>query len=158
MSRRWAWLGALALAVHLPAGAWDVSDGGDADSGMNGCVLRSPPVTVNDGYVETTVRLVLDGEHIAVIADAPLDPEFDDMSVSVDGGDSLGVPEVASRYVARLDASRDLLDEFRRGLEAEVHLRLWPTWPSLGRVGFPFDLRGFTRSMDSLTDCIGDQD
>jgi len=141
------------LAVTEAAAGWQAELAQDPVDELRRCLLRSDPLMVHDGYAQTRVQVVYNGQAFLLVADSPMDTAFGDLGVAVDAFPALPPARLAGDRIAVFDQARQLEERFRRGAEATFGMRFWPTWPSKGRLEIDFDLTGFSRALQQLRDC-----
>lgn len=118
------------------------------------CALESTPVTVNDGYLDTPVRLRFTGGTLRVLTESNIDLQGQDLGVQVD--DNAPVPFSALEGKTDVLVGGDLdavVEQFVRGREAGVKLRFWPSWPVTGTKTATFSLIGFTKAWNQFETC-----
>jgi hypothetical protein len=155
MTRRW--LSGLLLACLLvkPAlASWSVVREPDPLDGQIRCLIRSGTVTVPDGYGDTPVTIVGNGQKWIVMTESELDTSFADLELVVDEEPPFtdGTVEHNTYLVFAQDYSK-ILEQFKAGLKVTVYLRFWPTWPVTQRFAAEFSLIGFTKATQTLPSC-----
>lgn len=133
---------------------WSVKRVYDPVVGSTRCVMETRPRAIHDGYQNTVVFLRVDRERMLVITQSQVDISQGDVGVSVDQADIIGPDSVYLDQSLLFEKSiANIVGQFKPGLEAEVYLRFWPTWPSKGLKTVSFSLIGFTRNYARLPDC-----
>jgi hypothetical protein len=151
--RRAAVLAVLGIGLAcqpLPLAAeWAVTPGSPS-----GCALESSPESLSDGYQTTTARLRVDAAHVTVTSPSAFDAGFGDIAIAVDEDAKVPMDRLADARTAVFESRyAALVEQFKRGLQARVMLRFWPTWPATGLHSASFSLIGFTRAYAQLHDC-----
>lgn len=151
------WFSGLLLLGALAAPAlasWSVVRGPDPLTGQDRCLIRSDTLTLYDGYGDTSVTLVGNGQQWVVVTGSEIDASFADLELVVDNDPPLknGTVERNTRLVFAQDYSA-LQERFKAGRKVTVYLRFWPTWPATQRFAAEFSLKGFTRTLASLPNC-----
>jgi hypothetical protein len=119
-----------------------------------GCLLESPPASLSDGYQNTTVRVRVDGKAVRVSSPSVFDAGFSDIGIAVDEEPLVPMDRLADPRTAVFESQYDtLLQQFKRGLDARLQLRFWPTWPETGTHSATVSLIGFTRAHARLEQC-----
>jgi hypothetical protein len=143
-----------AEAMH--SDSWSVVQGEDPHSGKESCLLVSRHIEMPDGYGTAQVQLIFGQQALMIRTDSNLDPAYPDQGIRVDEG-RLIPPEPPfpfQRQNAVFEVARDqIVDEFRRGREAELALGFWPTWPMTRTQRATISLLGFSDAHDALPDC-----
>lgn len=133
---------------------WSVKRVYDPIAGMTRCVMETRPRAVHDGYRNSVVFLRVDRERMLVVAQSQMDISKGDVGVSVDQMELIKPDSVYLDESLLYDKSiGEIINQFKPGLEAQVYLRFWPTWPSKGLKTVSFSLLGFTRQYARLPDC-----
>jgi hypothetical protein len=149
-------LAILTLAVLGPATGFSWTDDVTKDplTRQERCLLRSEVQTIQDGYGETPVSLVINDEALLVVTESQIDPSFGDLEVVVDDKAPLKTAKVAKDKVLVFDHDRAMLiDQFKAGAWATIYLRFWPTWPATQRFPAKFTLKGFTKAYSDFERC-----
>ena len=147
----------LALSGSTRATAWEVARVPSGGNDAAACVLRSPTQAMSDGYHGTQAMIAVQQDAISVITQAPLDTSVSDLGIQVDQGSFIPIDAVVERKRARFTAQYDvLIEQFKKGHQAQVRLRFWPTWPSTGPHAVTFSLLGFTKAYGELQACQGE--
>jgi hypothetical protein len=109
-----------------------------------------------DGYGTAQVQLIFGPQSLVITTDSNLDPAYPEQGIRVDGG-RLIKPEPPfpfQRQSALFKVARgEIVDEFRRGREAELALGFWPTWPMTRTQRVRISLLGFSDAYDALSGC-----
>jgi hypothetical protein len=118
------------------------------------CVLESSPESLSDGYQTTQARIRVDSKIVSLTSPSVLDAAFNDIGVFVDRQEMIPADRLADPRTAVFESRYGtLVDQFKRGLNARVQLRFWPTWPTTGVHSASFSLIGFTRAYARLDEC-----
>jgi len=134
--------------------AWTVDVAKDPLTRQERCLLRSEIQTIQDGYGETPVSLVVNDEALLVVTESQIDPGFGDLELIVDDKAPLKTTKVAQDKVLVFDNDRAMLiDQFKGGAWATVYLRFWPTWPATQRFPARFTLKGFSKAYSDFEHC-----
>jgi hypothetical protein len=156
--RVWRWLTVAVglgggLAPALAEAAWNAVIRPDPVTRQSRCLLVSETVTTADGYDATPVFLALDGVSLRVVVESELDDSFADLQLEVDTESPIHGSQIIHKKMI-LVFDRDLprlIEQFRAGKQATVHLRFWPTWPATQSFPVRFSLVGFSRAYDRFT-------
>jgi len=146
----------LAASDDVGPARWSVAQGIDPYTGKDTCLLLSRPVDMPDGYGTARVQLIFGPQALLVSTDSNLDPAYPDQGIRVDGGPLIPPepPFPFQRQGALFEIARDeIVDEFRRGREAELALGFWPTWPMTRTQRVAISLLGFSNAHDALPGC-----
>lgn len=147
-----AGLGGLAMAPVWADTAWTASIRADPVTRQSRCLLVSETVTTQDGYDSTPVFLALDGMSLRVVTESELDVSFNDLRLDVDMEPSVYSNKLIEKTILVFDQDMPkLIEQFRKGRQAIVHLRFWPTWPATQSFPVQFNLIGFSKAHDSFT-------
>ncbi len=149
-------LAILTLVVLGPATsfAWTAAVAKDPVTQQERCLLRSESQTLQDGYGETPVSLVINDEALLVITESQIDPGFGDLELLVDDKAPLKTTKVNKDKILVFDSDRAMLiDQFKAGAWATVYLRFWPTWPATQRFPARFTLKGFSKAYSDFERC-----
>jgi hypothetical protein len=144
---------AVGLAPALAEAAWNALIRPDPDTRQSRCLLVSDPVITEDGYDVTPVYLALDGAALRVVTESELDASFADLRLEVDAEPPITSNQIIHKKMI-LVFDQDLpqlIERFRAGKQATVHLRFWPTWPATQSFPVRFSLVGFSRAHDRFT-------
>ncbi|MBS0599789.1 hypothetical protein [Plasticicumulans sp.] len=161
-----------AVLTTLPVTAWELRPAGkDPLSGQTRCLLVEEPLTINDGYGETRIDILFNGEALIVVTDSEIDAGFNDLALSVAierrppaRGQKIVEPPPSPRFVpARIENKKTLVftdapaieEAFKAGSTASFALRFWPLWPSVGSIPVEVSLKGFTKVAEEFTRCTG---
>ena len=118
------------LAIALCAGGnatanWSVMK---LEGQESKCMLESERIEIFDGYQNTAIRMVVDGNSVAVKSVSTLDPGFSDIGIQVDKKAFIHANKVTQDKTASFDINHAaLIEQFKAGLEVTVQLRFWPT-------------------------------
>lgn len=154
--RRGTQLSVLALAACAidPGYAWTAESTQDPLTRQEHCLLRSDTQNLQDGYGETPVTLVFNGEALLVVTTSDIDPGFSDLEIMVDDKVSFKTVKVAKKTIVQFDSDLpSLVEQFKAGSWATVYLRFWPTWPATQRFPAKFTLKGFTKAYSDFERC-----
>lgn len=152
-------LGLLLVAVPLMAAdpsPWEGVYGYDPDAQAEGCVVRSRPLRMPDGYHGAQVQLIFGDVALTVVTDSNIDPSYPGQGIAVDGGERVApdTPFPLGRQSAVFKLDRDtLVEAFRRGRSAELALGFWPTWPVTATQRLEISLLGFTEAHAAYLAC-----
>jgi hypothetical protein len=144
--------GLVLVAVPLMAAdpsLWQGVYGYDPYAQAEGCVVRSRPLRMADGYHGAQVRLTFGDAAVTVVTDSNIDPSYPGQGIAVDGGERVApdTPFPFGRQSAVFKLERDtLVEAFRRGGSAELALGFWPTWPVTATQRLEISLLGFTEA------------
>jgi hypothetical protein len=125
-------------------------------AGLDGaCAMVTPVIVVNDGHGETRVQLKLNREQLVVVTDSNIDNSKQDLGLQVDNKPFIGISGLSGKmYVVFGKEKIDtIIDQFVPGRRVIFYLRFWPTWPETGIKEAEFSLIGFTRTLQSLSEC-----
>jgi hypothetical protein len=142
------------LGSGSAAADWVVKPVQDASRQASKCILESEKKEIFDGYQNITFYIVVDGASVAVKSASVLDPGFADIGVKVDKDAFIAMDKVIQDKTASFDSNYAVIvEEFKRGLKANVQLRFWPTWPVTGTHSATLSLIGFTKGFTEMSDC-----
>jgi hypothetical protein len=156
--RWWRWIafglcGGWALATIAAAeAAWTPVMQPDPITRQTRCLLVSESAMTSDGYDSTPVRLMFDGDRLLVVTESEIDTSFADLQLVVNDQPPIRGDQLARKKMILIFDRNipELIQQFRAGREATVHLRFWPTWPATERFAIPFSLIGFSRAHDGF--------
>jgi hypothetical protein len=154
--RRGTQLSVLALAVRAvnASYAWTAESAQDPLTRQERCLLRSDTQNLQDGYGETPVTLVFNGEALLVVTTSEIDPGFSDLEIVIDDKVSFKTVKVTKKTIVLFDSELpSLVEQFKAGSWTTVYLRFWPTWPATQRFPAKFTLKGFTRAYSDFERC-----
>ena len=141
----------LAIFWARTGAAWTVDVAKDPLTRQEHCMLHSETQTIPDGYGETPVSLVFNGEALLVVMESHIDTGFADLELLVDEQASIKTTKVAKQIIVIFDNDlAALIDQFKKGHETTVYLRFWPTWPATQRFPAKFSLKGFTKAYNDF--------
>ena len=147
----------IAGAALLSSGILEVANGTELNwrvSDSSPCFLFTPVKSIDDGQGQTPVALRLDANALHVTTSSNIDPEFDDLGITVDDKDMIVIDSVVREtnvvFETKVDA---LVEQFIAGRNAKLQLRFWPTWPSTGPKTVEFSLMGFTKAHNQMKAC-----
>lgn len=141
----------LLFTTGLALANWRV----DPEAGQ-GCVMVSNDYAVHDGYQDTVARILVDRSTVRVWSRSILDPGFGDLGIQVDDEPFHPADRVEGERTAVFESAyQTLVEAFKRGREARVQLRFWPTWPVTGTHSFTASLIGFTATYEEMTKACG---
>lgn len=146
----------LTLAVFGTATgfAWTTDVAKDPLTRQERCLLHSEVQTIQDGYGETPVSLVINNEAILVVTESQIDPGFGDLELIVDDRIPLKISKLANDKILVLADDRStLIDQFKAGALVTVYLRFWPTWPVTQRFPVRISLKGFSKAYGDFEHC-----
>lgn len=148
------------LSVGIASAAtWQVERTSSGDA-PGGCVLVSEERSLHDGYIQTPIQIRVTPTRVWVITDSTIDPSYPNQGLTVDDNPRIepDTPFPDGGTNARFDGDAELLiEQFKRGFEAEVALGFWPTWPMTETKVASFSLRGFTAAFGALRACLGER-
>ena len=134
--------------------AWTAEPAKDPLTSQERCLLRSETQKIQDGYGETPVTLVFNGEVLSVVTASEIDPNFSDLELVIDNNMPAKTSRVARKKIVVFDNEIPaLIEQFKAGYWATVYLRFWPTWPATQLIPVKFDLRGFTKAYSDFERC-----
>lgn len=143
-------------ATDAAINGWRVERGTDPVSGTTGCLLTAGPFEMPDGYGIALVRLIFGPRGLLVTTDSNLDPEYPAQGLRVDD-EALILPDSPfpfdRQHAQFLAAAPELIEQFRRGLEATLSLGFWPTWPMTETQHLQISLLGFSRAHNEFLAC-----
>jgi hypothetical protein len=142
------------LQAAPAAAEWKVAREPDPLTNQARCLIRSDTITLQDGYGDTPVTLVGNGQQWVVVTQSELDTGFADLEVVVDNNPPIKAEKIERNNVVVF--TRDystLLEQFKPGRKATVYLRFWPTWPATQRFLAEFSLIGFAKAFEGLANC-----
>jgi hypothetical protein len=149
-------VGLLWLALHPVSGlAWSAAVTADPLTLQERCLLRSDPQTSADGYGQTPVVIVLNGEALLVVTESQIDTSFGDIELAVDNKTALGkTRRVAKGKIAIFDQEvATIVNRFKTARSVTVWLRFWPTWPATQRFASRFTLKDFGKAYSEFERC-----
>lgn len=118
------------------------------------CTLVTPHKIMDDSQGQTEVWLEINPKALTIKTRSDIDTAFNDVGIRVDEKEVILFDEVSNKTnVMFSNAVGPITEEFIRGLNVQVQLRFWPTWPSAGPRTADFSLIGFTKALDDLTGC-----
>ena len=125
-----------------------------ATTGSPGCALESGDITIHDGYQDTRVRLNINDRRLLVLTESNIDSGFGDIELQVDGNPAIPPDTVADEQnvLFKSDVAA-IIEQFRKGSKASIHLRFWPSYPATQRYPAGFSLMGFTRAWNAYLEC-----
>ena len=154
--RRGIQLSILALAACAvdPGYAWTAESTQDPLTRQEHCLLRSDTQNLQDGYGETPVTLVFNGEALLAVTTSDIDPGFSDLEIVIDDKVSFKTAKVVKKTIVQFDSDLpSLVEQFKAGSWTTVYLRFWPTWPATQRFPAKFTLKGFTKAYSDFERC-----
>ena len=130
---------------------WEIDAAGLAGA----CAMVTPVIVINDGHGETEVQLKLNREQMVVITDSNIDNSKQDLGLRVDNNPFIGITGLSGEMnvVFGKDQIDTIIDQFVPGRRVIIYLRFWPTWPETGIKEAEFSLIGFTKTLQSLSQC-----
>jgi hypothetical protein len=130
---------------------WEIDAAGLAGS----CAMVTPVIVINDGFGETKVQVKLNRERLEVFTDSNIDNSRQDLGLRVDDEPFIGISGLAGNMhvVFGKENIGTIIDQFLPGKRVVFYLRFWPTWPETGIKEAEFSLIGFTRTLQSLSEC-----
>lgn len=153
-TRRWLAtlaLGGGLLVAGLAQAAWTVALKPDPLTRQPRCLVSSDPQSTPDGYDNTPVSLIFNGNSLLVVTESELDPSFADLQLVVDKNPPILTARIARNMILVFDQDvPELVRQLRIGRQVIVYLRFWPTWPATQSFAVPFSLVGFSKAHDAL--------
>ena len=142
----------IAVAPYAHAD-WSMLQG---PAGGSGCAVETASITMHDGYQDTRIKLNINDQRLLVITESNIDNGFGDIGLQVDGSATIPADAVADEqnvlFTSNIPA---IVEQFRKGSSASVHLRFWPSYPATQRYSARFSLMGFTRAWKAYLQCRG---
>jgi hypothetical protein len=118
------------------------------------CLLKSAVITISDGYDTTPVTLLIHDDALSVVTESIIDASFKDLALVVDDNEAIKTQKVIDEKIVVFDQGvATIIEQFKKGYDATVYLRFWPTWPATQSFPAHFSLRGFTKAYKSLASC-----
>jgi hypothetical protein len=118
------------------------------------CLLLSDPVTIPDGYENTSVQLLLTTGMLYVQTGSNIDLSYPQSGVQIDDGPVWAFDSVIRETAVQLDTHyEEVVSRFRVGKTVTAHLGFWPTWPMTETRVASFSLKGMEDSISRLTEC-----
>jgi hypothetical protein len=118
------------------------------------CLLQSNTITISDGYGDTKVTLLINDQGLAAVTTSKIDASFQDLTLVVDDNAAIKSDRVIKDETVAFDReAATIVEQFKKGKEATVYLRFWPTWPATQSFPARFSLRGFTKAHETLSNC-----
>jgi hypothetical protein len=134
--------------------AWTVNIAQDPLTRQEQCMVRSESQTIQDGYGETPVALMFDGQALLVVTESHIDTSFADLALVVDGKAPFHTTKLARQTVIVFDNDiATLIEQLKKGSWVTAYLRFWPTWPPTQRIAARFTLKGFTKAYSEFERC-----
>lgn len=119
-----------------------------------GCALETANATIHDGYQDTRIRLNIDDRRLLVITESNIDNGFDDIGLQIDNRATIPADAVADEQNVLFNSDiATIIEQFRKGNRARIHLRFWPSYPATQRYTAKFSLMGFTRAWNKYLEC-----
>lgn len=130
---------------------WEIDAAGLAGA----CAMVTPVIVINDGHGETKVQLKLNREQLVVFTDSNIDNSKQDLGLQVDDKPFIGITGLSGEMHVVFGKERidTIIDQFVPGRRVVIYLRFWPTWPETGIKEAEFSLIGFTKTLQSLSEC-----
>lgn len=130
------------------------------------CVLVSDVLSVQDGYQQTQVYMMVSADAIVVKTKSPLDDSFGDIGLQVDKHDFIPLDKIVDERSALFASSyAKILEQITKGSapvkkgqkpplsKVRVQLRFWPTWPATGTHDVEFSLANFSKAYAEMVAC-----
>ena len=153
------WLPAAALLVPgsafaLDQPAWRAVVGHDPLQDKIACLVESAEIRIHDGQTETPVRFLYNGTAFLVTTESNIDLSYPNVGLQVDTHAPFAVERIHedTNVIFASDAAQ-ITAQFTRGLQAQLALGFWPTWPRGDTVVADFSLIGFTKALGEYRQC-----
>lgn len=145
---------ALVLVSAVAAAVWEAKHALDPFTSQSRCVVESVRKNLHDGYGDTEVLLQVDRKSLLVKTRSNIDDGKADITVTVDKQEPLRMDKIYLDQTAVFDSDiGTIVQQFKKGLQATLRLRFWPTYPDTGIKTVSFSLIGFTKAYEEFANC-----
>jgi hypothetical protein len=145
---------ALVFVNAIAAANWEAKHALDPFTSKARCVVESVRKTLHDGYGDTEVLLQVDRKSLLVKTRSNLDDGKGDITLSIDKQEPLRMDKIYLDQSAVFDSDiGTIVQQFKKGLQATLRLRFWPTYPDTGIKTVSFSLIGFTKAYEEFENC-----
>ncbi len=141
-------------SAYAGAENWNVVLAEDPLTDTMACLMESSVQTMQDGQANTPVKIIYNGNAFIVTTKSNVDLTYESIGLVVDEKHSFAIDRLLKKTNVIFDARSDEIRQaFIHGLQAEVALGFWPSWPKTQSFTAGFDLIGFTRSYEKFERC-----
>ncbi len=149
---------ALPFAAHADSiDNWKVIFSEGPASRKKTCLMTSKTLTMQDGQTGTPVYLIYNGNIFFAKTHSNIDISYSGTGLKIDGHTQHPISVLYRKTNAAFTSHPlKIRNEFITGLDAELTLGFWPSWPKTSSFSVHFDLREFSNTYKRFLNCTID--
>ena len=118
------------------------------------CTLQYSTLSMEDGQGNTPVNLEILIDQITFMTKSNIDIEYQDAGLRVDENNRIPIESLYDENSISYKSSyASVIDEMKVGVQADLALGFWPTWPISQTYSVLFELQNFPEAYDDLVKC-----